>query len=338
MIARALRVLVLALALLPLLAAPGEASIGLAVAPSELDLGVQSPGLEIARSLTLRSTRDAAIVVRPELKDYTDTGNGRLDLLPPGTARGSAANWVRVAPTTQTLAAGELGRIDVRVLVPADAEAGGHYAMLVLRYQAAEPPGAGQFAPRGAINVPVRVTVTGQLQAVGTVVSVGSVATHTPGRAPADPLDRVLPIDISSVFGLPAVHVPGPVLFSSQLTSDGNVHLTAKARTTVKDLLGNEVAVIDSGPFTALPHSRVVIGSIWEDPPALGVFTAFMQIDDGTDPPHDFQQYTFIIAPWKSGLLSLFSLGVLLALARWGMRRAGVRAPRPRLRLPRRAR
>lgn len=314
----ALALAVIASAVVPF-GPPVEAATGLGVAPSKLELGVREPGTEITRQFTLRATGDNRVAVEVQIFDYAIDENNTFRFSDPGTEPTSSAAWVSFSPTRITLEPGQIGKLDFKMQIPNDTEAGGHYSMAVFKFGAADA-GGNQLSIQGSVAVQILVQVTGELRVTGSVQSGGTAATTTPTKVSQDPAAGMLKLD------LPFLHEPGPIAIRSKFRVDGNAHLNVAARTWIADWKREYIATIDSGPYTVLPNSSRTVEALWEDPPAVGLFVAFQQIQDSAGGEQTLS-FFFVIAPWKTMIVVLpFLIGIGWAV--WVLTR-GARGPRP---------
>lgn len=284
---------VLAIAAAMLLFTPVEASTGLGISPSKVELGALNPGTVVRKQFTLRATGDTATSVEVELLDFYLDEAGEQRFTAPGSLPNSSATWVKFSPTKLVIPAGQLGTVDFEFIVPANAGAGGHYAAAMFNFGAAQVK-EGSLAVQGAVAVQILSQVTGNIVVQGTASGGGTQA--APGeKADTGVLSSLARLD------LPFIHEPGPVAVRSRFEVRGNAHLNVKALTTIRDWHGQDVAQIVSGDYTVLPNSVKTIEGVWDNPPPFGIFVAFMQVQDSSQKlPGEAFRYVFIIAPWKS--------------------------------------
>ncbi len=292
-----------------------DASIGLGVSPSKLELGLLSPGDEIRRQFTLKATGDSDTTIEIDMKDYVLGPKEEFEYLPAGSVSASSSSWITITPSKLTLAAGRTGTVDFRMRVPADATGGGRYTALMFNFSGVGKPdsaGGSSAAIRdvAAIAVQVLARVSGDVQAVGTTSSSGS------SRIGSDSKDQG-PLAVLSRLDLPFLHEPGSIAIRSRFEVKGNAHLNVASRTWIRDIFGNNLAEIVSGPFTVLPGSARTIEARWDNSPPLGIFFAYMQVEDSAETnygePH---RYFFVIAPWKTAAVTL----PVLVTAGWVLR------------------
>lgn len=121
-------------------------------------------GTTVTTSIAVRNqTRlDAAFTVQRADAAESPGASTAFDFLEIGEAPRGAGDWIRVEPKTFQLRAGTERRIPVRISIPADTGAGGHYGGVLFSVEPVKP--AGQFDVSYSTGIPVLVTVDGAFE------------------------------------------------------------------------------------------------------------------------------------------------------------------------------
>jgi hypothetical protein len=112
----------------------------------------------------------------------------------------------------------------------------------------------------------------------------------------------------------------GPIVFESRFENTGTVHLTPKAKITVKDLFGKKVAELELTESIVLPEAIRKVTTKWEQGRLwAGKYTASLSGVYGEDnTPLEAGPITFYAFPWKVALAGLLLvIFFILTRKRW---------------------
>lgn len=288
---------------------PARASFSVEIAPAQIEITLE-PGADSAQTIGIRNHDTAPVDLKVFVRDFELTAEGGFEIREPGDTTYSAGRWLDFPVTTLRLDADETRILDYSILVPENAESGGHYAAIVFE---------GASADQEAAGGDTQVVIVGQV--------VAEVLITVPG-----PITRNLVVGSLTVpriaFGAGADYADVTV------RNTGNVHLTPNGY--VQTWGGVPAVSFDKefGQFTMLPgasrHFRVPLENVpwlgrmkakteFKYGPSIGVF------DRSVETTVDY----FVVS-WKAILiLDLLLIGFDLVLVREWRRRVAARRATP---------
>lgn len=150
----------LVLSVAPFARAQGVGSAGTSVSPPITDV-TANPGEAITRSLEISNNGNASQTYSFVVANLSASGEEGESAYT-GIESGGIASWTTLSPSSVTLGAGESVDLSVKIAVPSNAPAGGHYATVFAKTEgavAAEGTGSAVSTMVGA-NILLRVTGT----------------------------------------------------------------------------------------------------------------------------------------------------------------------------------
>lgn len=243
----------LALALALALAAPGRAEI--TVAPLSLKIPIPPGGTGTA-TFVVRNVGQSPADVRITLHDWWRTPEGKFQVLPPGTLKGSCAPWVVYSHNAFVLAPGEEVRVTVRIEVPEEAVGDRWALLLVAEYPPEREEGTEEAMGRTRVVMAYAVKILRQ-----------------------DPVNAAPAGEIRSVEVLGT----SPLKLRIVYVNTGNAHTVNRGTVEVRDVFGQTVRSFPIEEFPTLPGEERIL--IVEDPTGEplpeGIYYAFATIDFG---------------------------------------------------------
>jgi len=111
--------------------AQAQSVIRLVAIPPRLDVEV-NPGDVIQKVIKVRNEGDSEIAIQTNIYDFIVSDDKGTPIAVAGETSGrwAASNWLTVSPNKFVLGAGEGKDLDLIILTPDDALAGGHYAVI----------------------------------------------------------------------------------------------------------------------------------------------------------------------------------------------------------------
>lgn len=282
--------------------APPRAAAGTPAAPNEaftftppIVFAQGEPGELVRASVRVQNqTRvDARFEATVFDADHGSDGDRVIDFLPVGDARRGAGGWVEPRPARLPIEAGEEATVELRVRIPEDAGAGGHYAGLAFVATPTRPQGMFELDARS--EVPVFVTVAGEAQ--------------------RDLRVRVRPEERWRWRG-------GRATWHVELHNAGDVHEVIEAAALrVDGVLGGSRS-LSLRPAILLPGERRTqsISAELRDAPDAWSATALLELDDRDDRLRASSRLVWILPWW---LLALVVVAV--AIIAWRLRARGDR-------------
>jgi hypothetical protein len=278
---------------------PGE---GLEISPPVIELSAD-PGQTITTQIRLRDVSTGQLVAAPRVDDFgakDETGEPNILLNEVGTTRYSLKTWVQpIAPLT--LSPDQLQTITVTIVVPSNAEPGGHYG--VVRFTASPPGSSGSGVSLSAsIGSLVLLTVSGDI---------------TEGLK-ADDFYALQNNNRHSFFQ------KGPIEFLERYEDTGTVHLSPTGNVVIKNMLGRQVAKLPinnvTPPGNVLPSSIRRFTENWTDKFPLGRYTATATVGYGTHGQVLTSTIAFWVIPWPQVVGILVVLILIIMAIRWFVR------------------
>ena len=173
-------------------------------------------GAFIPLSFTLRNLSSISQAVKVMVKDFSANGtSGAIKFTPSESGSFAASKWVRLDQDSLLLGAGEAVTVPATLIVPADAEPGGHYAAIIFE----QVPENGGATDSSSVQFKTRLTALLFLKVPGEIVEAGKLLGLQSGGKCSE---------VICGFSVPQVLANGPVPFSFVFTNTGNVHVRAR--------------------------------------------------------------------------------------------------------------
>lgn len=243
----------------------------LTVSPVKKELTVR-PGERLDFSITLvnHTQGDLELLVYP--MDFFIKPDNSYEFHEPGYYTYSCSRWIEMRRDRLTLPPGAQHEEPFTLVVPPDAEPGGHYSVLFFQDASEPPPGLG-VKPTYRIGSLILATV--------------------PGDIVRDAEIKALSVesDFLSLWGPPeggeGKWPARSMKYHLEVENTGNVHLTLQAQIAYRARAGFGSGTLDLGEITILPGTVRHFDGFLPAPPALGYFQAEAVIRYGPD------MYTF---------------------------------------------
>lgn len=281
--------------------AAGDAAQGLQISPVTVNLNAD-PGKSYVLKLSLMNVTTGDLVFKSAVNDFTakdETGTPNVILNSTLPASASVVNWVEPIGDIP-LKSKESKTLFVKVTVPANAEAGGHYG--VIRFSGTapsqQPNGVALAASAGELLL-VRVsgTITEQLK-------LEQFLTAQNGKT-------------KSTFQ------KTPITFAERISNSGNVHVAPVGNVTVKNMFGKQVAElkVNENNGNILPNSTRKFEQALTNKNMFGRYTAVVNLSYGTQAKTLSGTLSFWVIPLKTVALVILAIIVIVVLMRWLIKR-----------------
>lgn len=257
---------------------------GLMIIPSNLEI-VANPGDEVTKKITLYNNDAKDVDIVPEVRNFTAQGEEGNVTLTSSETGFSLASWLSVTPSKATVQAHKSQEFMFTMKVPSNAEPGGHFGSIVL---STVPPPQGTLKETGAFVV----------QQIGALI-----LTKIPGLVSEA-------AKLESFTSDKSFYMSGPVVFTTRVKNNSNVHIRPAGTVTVKDLLGNKT-VISIEERNVLPGAIRRIPATWDTKFLIGKYTADLALYYGSANKNLNASVTFYAFPVKEGLIVLAILLVI---------------------------
>lgn len=270
--------------------------------PGKTDL-VLEPGEKSVQQIavTNRLGEDREFTV--EIEDFSGSYDADQTVVLFGDAKGpySLKDYIKPEVTEFSLKHGERILIPVEVDIPADSEAGGLYASVLV---STVPSDTEAKSSAGQTKIISRLGTLFFVRVAGDV----NESAKLEGFKVTD-----------TKYGF---YEKGPVPFEIALRNEGNIHIIPSGKIEITNLIGKKVGEVTVDKYFAMPSSlreRVVN---WNSASLLGKYTATLTLDKNyQQKPNESEQMTvsFWVIPWKILLVVLVSLLVIWRLLKFMM-------------------
>lgn len=265
-----------------------QASIGISPLIFEI---TASPGEVIENYVKVYNpSTDTSIGIKMQVEDIAPTGEaGHVIVEPAETETYSIARWIQSEPEEFDLAPREEKFVKFTILVPDNAEPGGHYGTVLAGTRTIAGPGATGAAIVQRVGALVLITVPGVMR------------------------EELVIKDFST---LPYLE-KGPIPFIIRFENTGTVHVRPAGYVTVTNWLGQKVGDAEFLPQNVLPGAvRKFETSLDKKWLLAGKYTATLTGSYGlSNIPFTPTVITFWAFPWKVGF-GIFLVVILMVLSR----------------------
>lgn len=243
----------------------------LTVSPVKKELTVQ-PGERMDFQITLinHTDRDLELLVYP--MDFFIHPDNSYEFQEPGYYTYSCSRWIELRRDRLTIPPRSQHEEPFTLMVPPDAEPGGHYSVLFFQDASEPPPGLG-VKPTYRIGSMILATVPGDIVRDAEIKSLSVES------------------DFLSLWGPPEGGEGGwparSMRYHLEVENTGNVHLTLQAGLTYRAAAGFGSGSLDLGEITILPGTVRYFDGYLPSPPCLGYYRVEAVIRYGPD------MYTF---------------------------------------------
>jgi hypothetical protein len=283
---------------------------GLEISPPVIELSA-NPGDTLTTSIRIRNVTSGQLIAKGKADDFGagsgEDGQPKLLLDETGSTRFSLKYWVQGVPDL-LLAPQELKITTIKIVVPKNAEPGGHFG--VVRFTAVPPELDGTGVSLSAsIGALILLKVSG---AITEKVSLSEFSTSQSTTEKGKP-----PVVRKGSF-----FEHGPIDFLVRLHNEGSVHEKVTGTITVKDWTDKKVDTLqvnDKGG-NVLPDSIRRFDVPFPQKQLFGHYTAALSLNYSNGKSLT-ANLSFWVIPWKLILLGLVGLIVLIYILRLGLRR-----------------
>lgn len=282
----------------------------LSISPPVLELNAD-PGQTVVASIKLTNISSGELLIKNQVNDFgakNETGEPNIIFEETEGTSYSLKNWI-TAPPPFKIASKETKVVDFPIKVPANAEPGGHYAVVRFTGQAPELEDTG-VALSASLGSLVLLKVSGETKEQASITeffSAGSDYSKT------------------SFFEYP------PINFVERIHNDGNVHINPYGTVEIFDIFNRKVgsaqvngdpAELKNKPRAILPNSTRRFEQTFNSSWMIGPYTAKLKLNYGKDNQSVLAATTsFWVIPYKQILLAILLLILLILLIRFINRR-----------------
>jgi hypothetical protein len=288
----------------------GSGGQGLEISPPVIELSAD-PGQTVTTSIRIRNVTDGTLIAKGRADDFGagagEDGQPQLLLDESGATRFSLKYWVASVPDLR-LAPKELKTNTIKIVVPANAEPGGHFG--VVRFTAVPPDldGTG-VALSASVGALILLKVSGTITEKVSMAEFSSMSTTTDAKGKKTSTK-------TSFFE------HGPVDFLVRVHNEGSVHEKVKGTIEVTDWLGKKVASVNVNETggNVLPDSVRRFEQSLAKKQLFGHYKAKLSLNYSTGKQLS-GDLGFWVIPWKLIVLAIVGLGIIGYLLKVAIRR-----------------
>jgi hypothetical protein len=275
----------------PFAANAADDKVGLAVSPPTFDLAA-NPGDTLKNNIRVDNLTDQVLDVTVSTQNFVASGEEGQAELTEDTTPYSLATWIKPAATKMEIPAKSSKVLPFSVVVPNNAEPGGHFGSLIFRSQSRPLAGTTGVSVAQQIGALLFLRVAGDLKESASIASFKS--------------DK-------SFYEYP------PINFDARIKNDGNVHFKPEATVTVTNMFGQKVATLPMDPKTVLPGSirKMTLAQPWKPKFLFGNYHANLSVVYGDKKQILTATTSFTVIPYKLvGIVALVLIIVLVFIIR----------------------
>lgn len=261
------------------------------VSPTVMNLELRS-GEKVKKTFEVKNTGERTLKFVTDVAPYSVKNDDYVTDFETDTQYTQLSDWVELSQDGGTLEPGESAEITATISVPQDAKNSGQYAAFLV--QLVDPDDRGVSAARR--------------EGVLVYASVGSEVTKS---------GKILENKVVGFSFNP------PIVATSVVENDGNVHLNATYTLEVKSFFGDNVVYSNADDpvvRTILPETQRTNSVAWEDTPKLGIFRVKQTISFAGE-SMETEKMVILCPVW----LLFIMLLVLICVIFWIISRVGSR-------------
>jgi hypothetical protein len=273
-------------------AAPDEnSSLGFTVGPPVVEYTAEK-GQTINGIVRVNDYSPAPITLYPQVADFTakdETGQPAFFESNPNR-KYSLSTWIKFSAEPLKFGIGELKAIQYQIVVPADAEPGGHYGVFFFSTKSPNnvKEGEAKVVANMKVGQLILVTVKGDIKEKGVVETFKTK--HLFNWFPQVQYSNEKLFKITSNIDL-----------ITRLKNVGNVHFKPKGKIEIKNVFGQKKAELtfNEKKGNVLPDSIRLFDNVWKAKWwNMGIYKANLDLAYGVNNNGISDSYTFFIVPW----------------------------------------
>lgn len=265
-----------------------------------------APGMKVSGKLTITNDASQEETYYTSIQSFVPDGEeGGQKYLEEGMDSG-LPSWFKLSSNAEKLKPSESAEVGYELLIPADAEPGGHYATVFFSTTPNNPEN------RTGVGLTAKTGIIFLINVMGDIKEEANIESFT--------------VNHKIISALPAA-------MSLRIRNTGSVHFRPKGTLTVRNMWGGIVARVPANPKNSavLPNSIRRLDTWWAkslDIPkttsfkdglinewknfALGRYVATVDVKYGTkNLPLEPKTVSFWVFPWRMGLILLGLLALL---------------------------
>lgn len=264
------------------------------VGPGKVEVQLK-PGEQRTVNIKVSNRMGDTRIFNIDIEDFRGSKNPQETVVLLGSERGpySLRDYLSVSERSFELKDGERAIVPVTISVPTDAEPGGLYGSVLITTTS---KGNGEASGSSAI-----------ISRIGTLFFV-----NVPGEVVPD--GKLVGFE---TIGAKKFYSKGPIDFRLLYENNGSVHVNPYGQVKIKNILGEEVGLVNVDPWFAMPDSLRSREISWNRPYLFGLYTATASINRGYGDIIDTKSVTLWVLPWTILVSAFVGLVVLVFLVRF---------------------
>lgn len=274
------------------------------VGPTKIELPVE-PGMEKIVELVVTNRMGEPRIFNLDIEDMKGSDNPEETVVLLGDDRGpySLRDYLSFPEASFELAQGERARIPVTVSIPADAEPGGLYGTVLVTTTS---------VPKDTVD-----DTSGARSGAVIVSRIGALFFVT---VPGEVLKEGSLTGFSTIPEGKSIWSSGPIRFQLLFENTSSVHLSPFGSIRIKNILGEEIGLVEVDPWFAMPQSLRRREVSFDRAHLFGYYTAEASIDRGYGGVVDTKQVSFIVIPWMLLVVAFGGLMLVFFVLRYVFR------------------
>lgn len=290
-----------------------EGAQAFSISPPLIELNA-GPGQTVKASIKFTNVSGEELLIKTQINDFgakNETGEPNIIFEDTENSGYSLRQWVQSPPPFK-IKAHESKTVDFPIVVPAQAEPGGHYA--VIRFTGTSPSlEESGVALTASIGTLVLLQVSGDVQEQAGVAEFYSAIYAA-----------------NSVGSKKGMFETGPIAFVQRLENSGNVHLKPTGTIEISNMFGRSVATLrvngdptdpNNPPKSVLPGSIRRFEQTLDKKWLFGRYSATIKLSYGQGQKPLEQTITFWVIPYKLIVIILMAGTALFFGLRWAIKR-----------------
>ena len=280
---------------------PAQGVFDLGPASFSLEL---SPGETAKQLLQVTNREGHTQEYNVEVEDFEggQTPQEQVILRRNGTGKYSAKDWIVPELKSFTLQHGERQYFEVDVNVPLDADAGDHYAAVIVSRAGSDLEKKPSDKTDSEVEISSRVGTLFFIKVRGDEKQSGSLEYFRTTKK---------------------LYSDDSVIFQLGFHNDGTVRLQPQGRIEVRNMFG-KVETIQIDPFNVLRDSFRQVGAVWQPTLGMGRYRARLIFNSGFGTNISQQEIVFWVISWKTILKSFSILLFVVVLVYFLYRNYGI--------------
>jgi hypothetical protein len=274
---------------------------GVTVGPPVVEYTMEK-GTTLTGTVRVNDYAPVPVTLYPQVQDFeAKNESGEPAFVEPDPNRKfSLSSWIKFSPDPLKLAVGQLEAVPYQIVVPADAEPGGHYGVIFFSTKAPNDVKEGEAKIGASMKVGqlILVRVAGETKEQGAVASFKTNLLNLLPKVKTQKYDGLIQAVRNGDFNFV---LDWKVPFVTRIGNSGNVHFKPQGKIEVKNVLGQKKAelTVNEVKGNVLPDSTRRWDNNWEPKwYNIGLYKAALDLKygDGNQTLADSQW--FLVIPW----------------------------------------